>query len=654
MNPWSRLHRPTAASLRGGRAARLSVLLGVTCAFVLAFAGSAFAAVQAPDHVSFTLEGCRLPVGATLPANQVCADAQYTTGNLGKAWNELDLVPYRITADSSGADQTYRIAAALDAEDQGHPGYDVISAPVLNASHSTSAAACELVSVSGEKIMSPGIGGIAKTRYREWEIHQAAGATCVWDYYGRLAIGSHLFPGSSLHANKALVVDATHITSSGIGAADVSIPVKEIAPQTISKDMSANQGSAYSWSVSKSSSPAEINFGNTCATTAAERQANVTVTVTWTRSAPAANGDITITTHIFATNPAARVITVGIEDKIYKGSGQAAADLLDTANTAAGGVDVPANTSNFPVLTHTKTVASGTATSFNDVATATYTDKLTGVPVVGTTTATKSANLVIDNNATSSSATISDTEQITGTGLTFSSDSPAGGSFSGYTAGDHTTGPITWTSDTVSGSGSVTFHKTVYLDSPQATTGQLSDTANVNLIGQLQAAATASAHTDISATLACGQITITKDADPNDAQDFGFTASTLQSTTIDPFALDDDSNATLPNTRTFSGLKPGSYDVSEDANPAGWDLTGLSCDDDSTQDPATRTATIALPAGGDVSCTFTNTQRGTIIVEKQTLPDGSAATFGFSGDAAGTLSDGQQITVNNLVPGTYS
>src|SRR3954452_1289173 len=99
MTPWTRLPRPAAASLRGGRAARLSVLLGVTCAFVLAFAGSAFAAVQAPDHVSFTLEGCPLPVGTTLPSTLICAVSKYTTGILGKAWNELDLVPYRITAD---------------------------------------------------------------------------------------------------------------------------------------------------------------------------------------------------------------------------------------------------------------------------------------------------------------------------------------------------------------------------------------------------------------------------------------------------------------------------------------------------------------------------------------------------------------------------
>ena len=44
---------------------------------------------------------------------------------------------------------------------------------------------------------------------------------------------------------------------------------------------------------------------------------------------------------------------------------------------------------------------------------------------------------------------------------------------------------------------------------------------------------------------------------------------------------------------------------------------------------------------------------GNVIVEKQTLPDGSQQTFGFSGDIAGTIGDGQQITAS-LAPGTYS
>ncbi|HEU0235176.1 MAG TPA: hypothetical protein VFR14_01915, partial [Candidatus Limnocylindrales bacterium] len=88
---------------------------------------------------------------------------------------------------------------------------------------------------------------------------------------------------------------------------------------------------------------------------------------------------------------------------------------------------------------------------------------------------------------------------------------------------------------------------------------------------------------------------------------------------------------------------------------AGWDLTGLSCDDaNSTESLGTRTATVNLEAGETVTCTFTNTKRGTIIVEKQTSPDGALGSFTFTGDAAGTISDNGTIVVSNLVPGTYT
>ena len=595
---------------------------------LLAFAGPAFA--TDPDHVNFTLEGCRLPVGATLPSSVICDDSQYTTGNLGKSWNELDLVPYRLTA-TTGPAQTYTMAVALDAKDAGKPGYDVISAPVVNVSHSTSAAACEITAVSGEKIMSPGIGGIDETRYRELTVHQAAGATCVFDYYGRLAIDSHLFPGSSLHANKALVVDPTHITVSGIGAADVSIPVKEIAPQQLSKTMSANQGSAYSWSVTKEASPTELNFGNTCATTDAERTATVDITITWTRSAPSATGAVTLKTAITAKNPAARTITVDVTDKMYEGSAQTTQIGSDASS---GPVDVPPNTSKV-VFSHSQEYT-GSATSFNDVATATYIDKLTGVEVKGTTSATASVDhITVSDDPASASAIINDSESITGDGLSFSTTLPTGtvGAFTNYTAGTHTTGPVNWSSGLVSDSGSSTFTKTVYLDQPrEVTDGHLTDTADV-FVG-LNKVATDSEDVPISATLACGSITIIKDALPNDAQDFSFSADTDQSTTIAGFSLDDDSDGTLSNSATFNGLKPGSYSVTE-ADTKGWVLTGLSCDDESGQSVDDATANIDLPAGGNVTCTFENTRVDTSIEivktgEPDVVHDGDNVTFTYA------------------------
>ena len=56
-------------------------------------------------------------------------------------------------------------------------------------------------------------------------------------------------------------------------------------------------------------------------------------------------------------------------------------------------------------------------------------------------------------------------------------------------------------------------------------------------------------------------------------------------------------------------------------------------------------ATIDLDAGETITCTFTNTQLGTIIVEKQAMPDGDPTSFTFIGDVAASLSDGQTAPV---------
>ena len=67
-------------------------------------------------------------------------------------------------------------------------------------------------------------------------------------------------------------------------------------------------------------------------------------------------------------------------------------------------------------------------------------------------------------------------------------------------------------------------------------------------------------------------VTIVKDAVPNHAQDFPFTGS------FGPFSLDDDTDPTLLDRRTFtvSGTAFGAKTVTETAL-AGWSLTGLVC-----------------------------------------------------------------------------
>jgi uncharacterized repeat protein (TIGR01451 family)/fimbrial isopeptide formation D2 family protein len=514
-------------------------------------------AASDPTHVSFTLEGCRLPDGTTLPASLVCSDAYYTTGNLGKSWNELDLVPHRLTTSvgtQSDATTDYTVGIAADHMDGGHPGYDVMTAPVVNAAKSD--ASCS-VSAGDETVIDPGVGGTDQSLGRLFTIHQNKGTTCVFDWVERLALGSHLFPGSSLHTNRTNQAWSTQ----GIGAADVSIPVKEILPQELSKDMTAEQGQAYGWSISKSANPTSLSFDNSCLTSAGARSAQVQITVTWTRTGPTGSGATTLTTHVYATNPAHRTITVDVTDRIYEGATQGT--LLDTASS--GSIDVPAFSDEMLVLTHT-TVYNGSATTFNDVASATYTDKITGIAVPGQTSASASATTVAAaGDPANSTVTISDTESISGDHLSFSVAAPSVGSFSGYTAGTQTTGPVDWSYGPVGSSGSVTFTKTVSLDEPAITSGSLSDTATITGDGDtvldsdslsVPITSSASVSLTINKTIPAGALrsgeSVTFDFDVTGPHGYSDTASIT-------FTY----GGSTSGSATLTGLEPGTYTVSE-------------------------------------------------------------------------------------------
>ena len=144
-----------------------------------------------------------------------------------------------------------------------------------------------------------------------------------------------------------------------------------------------------------------------------------------------------------------------------------------------------------------------------------------------------------------------------------------------------------------------------------------------------------------------GSIAVTKATDPTgSAQSFDFTGAIIASLTDG-------------QTSTPLSVPPGNYAVTEGA-VAGWDVSGISCsDDDSTGTGST--ANFVVAPGEAVNCTFTNTiQRGSIVIEKQTDPDGSSQLFDFatSYSAGFSLSDGQQNDSGPLLPsseaGTYS
>lgn len=424
-----------------------------------------------PDSVSFTLEGCRNDGTIRLPdasGRFVCPDTVYTSGNLGKGWNELDLVPYRLTAkagNSAPAAQTYTVAVVVDNEDAGRPGYDVLSAVVPRSGACT-------VGYGDERIASPGLGGISKSMYRLLTISQNKGDTCVMDFYARLALGAHLFPGSSLHANLALP-SPTGLTTSGVGARDVSIPVKEISPQELSKDMSAAQDGTQTWNLSKTASSSNISFGDVCAADAPTSKP-VEIKVEWSVVGTTA-GKTTAIANIHAKNPASRAITVNLTDSIYKGTTQVI--LLDKA--ALTPITVPAQTEI--TLTHPVVFDAGKAGAIgdylNDVVTATYVDTDTGILVPGQTMAV--AKTTISAGTVSNvTADISDLEVIDGAGLSFSVAQPTVGSFTGYTAGDKAT-MVSWAASGLTTSGSVVFKKTLYLDGKTVTSGTLKDTATL-------------------------------------------------------------------------------------------------------------------------------------------------------------------------------
>jgi len=141
-----------------------------------------------------------------------------------------------------------------------------------------------------------------------------------------------------------------------------------------------------------------------------------------------------------------------------------------------------------------------------------------------------------------------------------------------------------------------------------------------------------------------GGITIVKEVEGTDGS-FNFAASYLQN----DFTLSDGQS-------NFSGeLSPGTYTVQEQI-PGGYQLTDISCtgQTNSVVTPATNGVEIELVDGDQVQCTFTNTQLGSINVTKLTDPAGSTQSFTFTGDAAGSITHGQTITVGNLLPGTYT
>ncbi len=475
------------------------------------------AQAQAPTEAGVTLEGCRGDAGlfpATGPF--VCPDDLYTTGNLGTGWNELDLVPHRITftAPAGGTtDANTTVALAADYLDAGIKGYDFISKPRLNTALSTGTCAI----TTGPLIKTgPSLGGADTTIYRMVTVTQSVESVCVYDYFQRLSLKSVLYPGSSLQS----YVANSDLTPAGVGLRKISIPVPEL-PQLATKTMTATQGLEYGWNVTKQVSPSAVDFANTCDRVATAPGIPVSVTVAWTRLAPVA-GKITLTTNIVVENPAKRPITADItKDIIYLGTAPGTRVPIKTLGSADfGGPQEVAAKGSYTFTNVTRIAAADlpagtdlTNLSFSDDATVTYSSQVVDEeePLGSQDVSATAALTTSTGPGENESAVITDVERITGDGLSFSVDqvtSAATGSFGDYILGTESTGPVKWTSDPQTSSGSATFLKTIHADKATVLSdGILSDVARVKNGETLLASAQGAIDIDADAL---GTLTIKK------------------------------------------------------------------------------------------------------------------------------------------------
>lgn len=118
--------------------------------------------------------------------------------------------------------------------------------------------------------------------------------------------------------------------------------------------------------------------------------------------------------------------------------------------------------------------------------------------------------------------------------------------------------------------------------------------------------------------------------------------------------------------KTFNNLATGTYTIDESTLPAGWDFTSLTCSSDTGTSVSGTKATIGLDEGDNVTCTFTNTKRGSLKVTKTIDWNGLTAdpsqVFTICVNGPSLTNDCQNYsqatslehTYTNLVPGNYT
>lgn len=147
-----------------------------------------------------------------------------------------------------------------------------------------------------------------------------------------------------------------------------------------------------------------------------------------------------------------------------------------------------------------------------------------------------------------------------------------------------------------------------------------------------------------------GSVTIFKDATPADGTDFDFTLRSGTTEDSVNFQLDDsagsNAGADLPDRLTYT-VAPGGVTISENALPAGWNLTNLACTGVTPSiDTSARTASFMLADNAQVTCTFTN---GKTTYKDLEVTTTAAATFDrdYDWSIEKNLAAGQPATVTS-------
>jgi hypothetical protein len=264
---------------------------------------------------------------------------------------------------------------------------------------------------------------------------------------------------------------------------------------------------------------------------------------------------------------------------------------------------------------------------------------VTGQPISGSTTASATASLqtIITNNT----AVITNTESLqngSSSAFRFSVDSVSGasGSFSNYTLGTQTSGPVTWTSSSQSSSGSVTFNKTVYLVSaePIVTSDTLTDVSSLtasngfvtsdesDIAAESDGLATLTINTSISFTPSASDGAQTFTFDVTDSSGNAVLVSDGNGNFVSPsvsIGVGQTSGAT-----TVPGLANGQTYTVHEEQTAGYDAP-----------PADQQVSINIQPGDTASCgqsynvSFVNTIHAAVTVQKISQPAGSESGWTF-------------------------